>query len=40
MVSAGGGGGPSMPMSGNPIEMLIVLTVLAAVAWVAYKLLS
>lgn len=39
MVSAGGGG-PSLPMSGNPIELLIVLIVLAGVAWIAYKLLS
>jgi hypothetical protein len=39
MVSTGGGG-PSLPMSGNPIELLIVLVVLAGVAWLAYKLFN
>jgi hypothetical protein len=39
-VFSTGGGGPSLPLSGNPLELLIVLVVVAAVVWVTYRLLN
>jgi hypothetical protein len=39
MVSTGGGG-PSLPLGGSPIEVVIALLVVVGVVWVAYKLLS
>ena len=40
MFQTGGGGGFDLPMRGSPVEILIMLLILAAVVWVAFRLFS
>lgn len=40
MVQTGGGGGPGLPLSGNPTEILIMLVVLVGVVWLAFRFFS
>ncbi len=35
-----GGGGFDLPMTGNPIQALIMLLVLIALIWLAFKIFS
>jgi hypothetical protein len=37
MVQTGGGGGPGLPLSGSPTDVLIMLLVLAGVVWLAFR---
>jgi hypothetical protein len=40
MVSAGGGGGFGLPNVDNPIELLVVLVIFAALIWLGFRIFS
>ena len=40
MFRSGGGGFGRLPMTDNPFELLIAVLIFAALAWLAYRLVT